>query len=44
MSWILTRDDDDSFSEVFDTEEEASKYTHSVDSETIICWFIEEEN
>ena len=30
MSWILTRDDDDSFSEVFDTEEEASKYTHNI--------------
>ena len=42
MSWILTRDDDDSFSEVFDTEEEASEYTHGVDSETMISWFIEE--
>ena len=44
MSWILTRDDDDSFSEVFDTEEEASEYTHGVDGETMISWFIEEES
>ena len=44
MSWVVTRDDDDSFSEIFDTEEEASEYTHSVDSETIISWFIEEES
>ena len=44
MSWVVTRDDDDSFSEIFDIEEEASEYTHSVDSETMISWFIEEES
>ncbi len=44
MSWKLTRDDDNSFSEVFDSEEEASEYTHSVDSETMISWFMEEES
>ena len=44
MSWIVTRDDDDSFSMTFDTQEEAVDYTHSVDSETMISWFTEEES
>jgi len=44
VSWVVTRDDDDSFSEIFDTKEEASEYIHNVDSETMISWFIEEES
>lgn len=42
MSWVLTRENDEDFSMVFDTPEDAANYMHSVDSDVEIAWVCEE--
>lgn len=42
MSWVLTRENDEEFSMVFDTSEEAANYMHSVDSDVEISWVCKE--
>jgi hypothetical protein len=42
MSWLLKKHQDTDFSMEFDTAEEAVAHTHTVDSEVMISWYLEE--